>query len=131
MKLYLAAKWESRDEIQKVAQALTNAGVDIVSTWHASTDERSYDEAMQDEAGMKREAFTCIGELGQSDMIVLDTRVPSKTGGRDFEAGYTMGRMKHIVLIGPPRNPFHYFAWKKFEGWAEFATWFLEYTQRG
>lgn len=128
MKLYLAAKWESHEELKGIAEALRSADVEITSTWHDVATDETYAESMKD---AKRHAFTDIGEIAQADMLVLDTRVPSETGGREFETGYAMGRMKHFALIGPVRNPFHTFAWQKFDTWPEFCKWFLEYTRRG
>lgn len=137
MKLYLAAKWESHEEIDGIAKALESTGVKITSTWHDMAKHRQegvdlpYAEQMKNESWMKAEAFKDIGEIAQADMLVLDTRMESTTGGRDFETGYAMGRMKHFVLVGPRRNPFHSFAWQRFDTWPEFCKWFLEYTHRG
>jgi hypothetical protein len=97
MKLYLAARYERREEIAKIRVE----GHEIVSRWltgsHDSMD--SADAAAED-----------LADVASADALVLFADPPGifSRGGRHVEFGYALALGKEIWVVGGPENVFQH-----------------------
>lgn len=119
MKIYLAAKFERREELMGISFILSRNGFPVVSRWVDGTHERQFKE-LSGQFGRSTEAdiwFQAkvagedIDDISSADMIVLFTEKPySKLdrGGRHTEFGIARGLKKILVVVGPRENVFHY-----------------------
>ena len=111
MKIYLAARYDRRNEIQGYANILEKEyGVEITSTWHSRQEEpnRDLDKYPQ---SMRTFAEWDLRDLNQADVIILfsDERGEFPNGGgKDVELGIALGRGLEIISIGPYENVFHF-----------------------
>ena len=103
MKIYLAATFGSRPEMERVADRLKLHGFTITSEW-----------VYGGEDGLSREqiAIMDLEHVDAADAVVSFT-YPRGTltsgGGRHVEFGYGLARGKRLVLIGARENVFHEF----------------------
>lgn len=139
LKVYLASRDSTKDEIKKLSLALP-AGVVCTSTW---LDEKSdanitLPQAAKElgEAEMIEIAKCDLTDILRADVIVLftvDPTVPTVRGGRHFESGFAYalqtlqqfgwlrafpGKKWRFVTVGPRENIFHYL-----EDVLNFPTW--------
>lgn len=103
MKVYLAARFSDRPQMEEVADYLKTYGFDITARWVYGGEE-----------GLSEPA---IAKLDLEDVEAADTVVsftfPRGTimatgGGRHAEFGYALARGKKLVLIGERENVFHH-----------------------
>lgn len=114
MKAYLAAPYQSREQIRVCAAVLQQWGVTVTSTWlledheinagttHAAT-------ALPDEA-VAAHAQQDMDDIDRSDLVVLFTAASVGVeggGGRHVETGYALASGKPVIVIGEPENVFH------------------------
>jgi hypothetical protein len=126
MRIYLAAPFRKRLEIREIADKLWSAGFDIVSTW---IHEATRPEGMTHQDFFFKLGLKDLNEISAADMLILDAREQSETGGKEVEFGFALGsyHRKLIVIVGEPRNPFHELADYFFKDWPECLEW-LENT---
>lgn len=101
-KLYLAARFSQRAELETIAHRLVVLGFEITARW-----------VFGNEDGLDREqiAFLDLADVDACDTIVsfsLPVGTMTKGGGRHVEFGYALARRKRMVLIGPRENVFHH-----------------------
>lgn len=115
LKVYLAAPWGERKQIDRMAGILRRTGVTVTSSWHALNDGDWKTEAMRD-----------IVDIDECDILIrfsaaeyASTTPNLTTGGRHFECGYAYGRGKVIWLVGPPENVFDTIIDATFEHFAD------------
>jgi nucleoside 2-deoxyribosyltransferase len=103
VKIYLAARYSRREEMERIALELINAyGYDITSEWVFGGEEGKTDEDI---------AVMDLEHLDEADTILSFTEtgeVGYYTGGRHIEHGYAIAKGKRLVVIGPRENVFHY-----------------------
>ncbi len=118
MKVYLAARFERRQEIRPVRDDLWKMGHEVVSTWF---DEVARMEDMPIDTFYKKLALKDIAQIESADLFILDTEVPSERGGKEVEYGYAIGQFQRIMvwIVGPARNVFHQLADRRFDTWHE------------
>lgn len=119
MKLYLAAMWSLRDEMQALAKKCEALGHEVTARWLWVTHE---DEA--------RAAQMDLTDIERAEVLVLFSVGPRGTmfsgGGRCIEYGYALALGKRMALIGPRENVFHYLpSVRQFDTWADFEERFL------
>jgi hypothetical protein len=102
MKLYLAARFERRPEMFKLAGRLAELGHVITSGWVASCAEPDAVAARQD-----------LVDLLAADSIILFTENPvarlpfTARGGRHVKFGIALQARKRLFIVGPRENLFH------------------------
>jgi nucleoside 2-deoxyribosyltransferase len=117
VKLYLAALYSRRDEMEICADYLKNCGFEITSSWVYGAEENE---------GRTREqnAIMDLEDVDKAD-IVLSFTHPRGTlttgGGRHVEFGYAHAKGKQQVLIGERENVFHYLP--NVEVYPDLGTW--------
>ena len=62
-----------------------------------------------------------LTEISMADLLILETLEDSKTGGKEVEFGYALGKFqaKEVWIVGPLRNVFHPLADRFFATWEE------------
>ena len=125
MKVYLAARFETRATLRPVRDSLWKMGHEVVSTW---IDETVKPAGMGQDVFWKKLALKDLAEIKSADLLVLDTHVGSERGGKEVEFGYALGRFQsmQVFLVGPIRNVFHELCDQRFETWDDF----LFYVER-
>ncbi len=119
MKIYLASKFETRNEIRPVRDKLWQMGHEVVSTW---LDEVKQPPAMTLDIFWKKLALKDLAEIKAADLLVLNTGGPSVTGGKEVEFGFALGQFQNklVYIVGPLRNVFHALCDRRFDTWDEF-----------
>lgn len=104
VKIYLAARYCRREEMENIALDLMNAyGYDITSEWVFGGEEG---KTLEDIAIMD------LDHVNSADTIISFTEtedVGYYTGGRHVEFGYGLALGKRVVVIGRLENVFHSF----------------------
>lgn len=103
VKIYIAAKYARREEMEEIALMLMNAhGYDITARWVFGGEEGFSQEEI---------AIFDLEDVDEADTVISFTERPDMytTGGRHVEFGYAIATGKRLVVIGPRENVFHYF----------------------
>jgi hypothetical protein len=121
MKIYIAGRLSQRNELHDIRKRLSNLGYEVVSSW--------IDETPQPTGIML--ALRDLVQIAIADVIILDTTSPLSEdggGGREFEAGFTIGQFQHSRLwrVGPVKNIFHHLAEQSWSSWEDFFLCQLE-----
>lgn len=103
VKIYIAAKYARREEMEEIALMLMNAhGYDITARWVFGGEEGFSQEEI---------AVFDLEDVDEADTVISFTEHPNMytTGGRHVEFGYAIATGKRLVVIGPRENVFHHF----------------------
>ena len=111
MKIYLAARFSRKDELNGHADQLRATGHEVTSRWLTGAHEWSgvadNEIPAADQARFARED---IEDIDRADVIVCFTEAPHAgpaRGGRHVEAGYALGIGKRILAVGWRENVFY------------------------
>lgn len=112
MKIYLAARYSRRDELNRYATELASYGHEITSRWLAGNHQID-DQGLSVEA--KAEERTRFAQEDYDDLCAADcciafTEPPRSTnsrGGRHVEFGIALARSQWVIVVGPRENVFH------------------------
>jgi ketosteroid isomerase-like protein len=108
---YLAGRFSRRDEFNRYAAALRDAGYVVDARWLVE-DHEWYGE--QDEAAIeaaRQFATDDLEDVARADLVFVFTEPANpggrNRGGRHVEYGIALALAKDIVIVGPPENVFH------------------------
>lgn len=117
MKVYLAAAWSRRAEIEQIAARLKAKGVEITSNW-------LYEETRPPEVAhrswMRERAHIDLGDVDRADAIVRFTDPASQvfdeqpidrrllSAARMVEFGYAKAKGKALIVVGGHQNVFDF-----------------------
>jgi nucleoside 2-deoxyribosyltransferase len=100
MKIYIAAMYSRREEMDRKANLLKHKGFEITSSWIYSSGEG---------LSLSDIALVDLADIDRADAIVSFTNeIGTITGGRHVEFGYGLAKGKRLILIGGRENIFHY-----------------------
>lgn len=103
MKIYLAARYTRRAEMETIADFLKTKGFKITAQWVYGAEEK-------EEMTREQIALMDIADVDASDLVLSFTH-PRGTltsgGGRHVEFGYAYAKGKKLVNIGERENVFH------------------------
>ena len=123
MKVYIAAPFQQRLEVQQKAKELTELGVDVTSRW------RFEDNAPDGAIGELKnrdyylgKLFIDLDDIEVADILLLLTDQVSKTGGKHVEFGYALARRKQLYIVGGVENIFHWHPSVQHVKWEEFKA---------
>lgn len=122
MKIYLAAAFNRKAELQSVKKALVEMGHEVTSRWlDGDPDPRPHLVAQRD-----------LADIDDSDLLVVFTapRETPETSGHHFEAGYAYGKDIPVWIVGPAENVF-YSRTPAFSTVAALLTQLYQRTPRG
>lgn len=98
--VYIAGKWDRREELLQFAFDLHDVGCNIVSTWLWAN------ENEQDE-NYKEYAVRDIKDIGDCDTFILFTgKEVYYRSGHLTELGFALAWGKEVIIIGPRANIF-------------------------
>lgn len=105
MRIYIAARYDRRFEMLRVASDLMRAGHEITSRWieGGRGDDPELVAAIED-----------VGDLERADCLVTFTERPERNvawaarGGRHVEFGIALATGKRLCIVGPRENVFHH-----------------------
>ncbi len=121
MKIYIAARFETRGTLRPFRDQLWEMGHEVVSTW---LDEAKQPPTMSQAIFWKKLALKDLAEIKSADLLVLSTSIPSERGGKEVEFGFALGQFQSMMVyvVGPLRNVFHYLCDRQFDTWPEFIA---------
>lgn len=111
LKVYLASRWEDRDEIIGYRDYLEKAAdIESTSRWLTPTHPRLQRKVAQDKKTGRTVQARDIEDILRADIVIVFS--PRKahgngTGGRHVECGIAIGTGKKVLLCGIPENVFH------------------------
>lgn len=107
MNIYLAARYSSKERLQKIALNLIQMGFGITSTWIYSSDRP--DESQIDNGFRQVRAVIDYHDLGRSHILVLDLLDgQGSRGGQWVELGIALGQNLKVLVVGETENVFAY-----------------------
>ena len=114
MKVYLAARFSRRDELEQEARPVFEAaGWTVISRWHREQTSAPIDGAMANHSAADNAEYAQrdLEDVQACDALVLFTEAPESAwprGARHVEYGYALALGKSVYLIGPRENVFHW-----------------------
>lgn len=126
--VYLAGRYDRREELQGYAARLSQLGFLVTSQWltgHACAD----GECTPDE--LRRFAREDLVDIDRAGLVVAFTEDPAtagyQSGGRHVELGYALAWGRSVVIVGPRENVFHWLDnVEQFDTFDAFVTWVVE-----
>lgn len=129
MRLYLAAKYSRRDELNRYAEDLRGLGHVVNCRWLS---EHDLPVGAPPEGGL-RFALDDIEDIRAADLLIAFTEEPGKPGagrnrgGRHVELGIAIGRGMPVYVVGWRENVFCYLPEVIFfETWPEALRFFSD-----
>jgi hypothetical protein len=114
MRIYIAARFSRRDEMQEVAALLRARGHTITSRWIDGHEDEGGEYLL---GGTNRELYATFAredleDVQQAETVVSFTEPPRAgnlrgRGGRHVEYGYALALEKRLIVVGPLENVFH------------------------
>ena len=102
MRYHLAARYARRVELCGYRDRLLSIGDTVTSRW------LDYRKMPRWSCGIAREDCE---DLMAADAVIIFTEIPNTvhvTGGRHVEFGLALAQGKHVIIVGPRENVFHY-----------------------
>lgn len=111
-KIYLAARYSRREELNGYAEQLRAAGHEITSRWllgnHQIDDQGLSEEAKAEErTRFAEEDYADLAGAGWCISFTEAPRSSNSRGGRHVEFGISLAMTKRCTVIGPRENVFH------------------------
>lgn len=131
MRVYLAARYSRRDELNGYRKTLEALGYVVTSRWLDGGHQLGGDGLSVQAADTERQRFALEDwqDVMTAELVVSFTEEPRKTNGRggrhvEFGAAYASG--KWCVVIGPRENVFHHLPKVAcYASWDEFSADYL------
>lgn len=120
---YLASSYSRREELQEYTGVLIRKGHKVTSRW--LTEEHEIREAYQYSDNQKF-AQEDLDDVSKAGILMLFTNPLSYIGrgGHHVETGIAIALKKHIIIIGPRVNVFHFLPGiEHHETFEEFLKW--------
>lgn len=110
--IYIAARVTARHRLLKIKDDLQARGIRVSSSWLT----RAQDYPVPREVALE-ESNRDLREVGEADLLIIDTLDESPTGGREVECGYALALSIPVWRVGPVRNLFHEMAEYAYDSW--------------
>jgi len=115
LKIYIAGCFESRPRLAQRRNEIEGLGHTVTSSWLDEPDQDGLIVLPSPEACLNY-AVRDLGEIRQSELLLIDTLDVNARGGREVELGFALRRLQ-TWLVGPRRNVFHYLVDKWCSSW--------------
>lgn len=114
MKIYLAGRYDRRDEIRAYAEVLKTHNFDVTASWLWGPIRDNQAAAFQDVQDIQAADVFMLFTGGlegltdnlQEDLVWL--LALGNSGGRHVEFGMALQLQKRVIIVGPKENVFHY-----------------------
>jgi hypothetical protein len=100
VRLFLAGRFRDRAELRRYANQLELLDHIVLSSWLLEPDEDGRVDIRRDLQKASRD----LGEVLLADALILDSREPTRRGGRCVEAGAAWAMHTPVYVVGTPRN---------------------------
>ena len=122
MRVYLAARWERQEEMQRYSEQLRAEGIEVVSAWTEidSPSSDGYTGIARDHRALQ--AMMDVQQLVSANVLVLfsDVGNPDPRGEKHVESGIALALGKRVLLVGSAENVFHSLPdVEHFPGWVD------------
>ena len=112
LKIYIASRWDDREDALLIKKFIEDKGLVCTSTWLTPHDEQGMD-ALKNAAIEKprQRAVKDFEDIDDADVYLVYSPKKSHrngTGGKHVELGWALAHGKRCVLIGERENIFHY-----------------------
>lgn len=126
--VYLAGRYDRREELQGYAARLAERGWSVTSRWLTGHECADADCTPDELELFAREDLVDIDRAG---LVVAFTEDPAtagyQSGGRHVELGYALAWGRSVVIVGPRENVFHWLDnVEQFDTFDAFVTWVVE-----
>jgi hypothetical protein len=124
VRVYLAARYSRRAEMQQYAADLAQLGLGHVeAAWLTGDHEWDGSQSTLEELAVAQLlALDDVRDIARAQVVIVFTEEPGATGrnrgGRHVEYGMALAAEKHVVIVGPAENVFH-----SLPNVPRFATW--------
>ncbi len=111
LKVYLAARYNRRDEMRERRKDLHAVGIQVTSRWLDEKSDTNVDMGEESDSFYVTTAAVDLADIERADIFILFSENPLegfKRGGRHVEYGYALKAGKPIYVVGPKENVFHY-----------------------
>ena len=111
MKVYLAARYDRREEMKEHRKALNAAGITVTSRWLDEDEPLDADMWNKEDSWYIHTSIVDLQDIEDANAVIFFSENPLvgiKRGGRHVEMGYALGREIPVVVIGGKENVFHY-----------------------
>lgn len=116
MKVYMAGPFNQRPFLRKMRERLWQMGHEVTARW---LDEPNKPPFILQESFERQTAIKDLCDISESDLLILDLRNPSTTGGRLIEYGFALARQKAVWVIGKSDSIFFRLADLRFNSWRD------------
>lgn len=135
VRIYLAAMYSRRAEMERYAESLRRYGLTVDARWFTGQHESSESQEQEMTLGQRRvAAVEDIEDLTAADALVAFTEPPNvqgdglTRGGRHVEFGMALALGKPVVVVGPRENVFHTLPQvRQFDDWTDDVPEFLHW----
>ena len=109
MNIYLASGFRQRTKLRHFASLLEEKRISVCSRW-IWLDERPERGTEDWETFAEAIAYENVEDLIKADAIIIDTEgiADSNNGGVHFETGFMYALGKPVIVVGRPKNTFHW-----------------------
>ncbi len=105
-KVYFAARYSRRGELNGYRAQLEKLDFEVTSRWLVNDPPAPIDELT--ESHWRELAETDCRDIERSDgLVAFAESPPGGNGGRHVELGIGIGRGKDIIIVGEPEHLFH------------------------
>jgi len=119
--IYIAARYDRREEMCGYAKELRELGYEVNSRWLLGTHQIHQHAELIDKTGVPSDSHGVtllarpfaeddVADVSQADILIFFSEPPdshSKRGGRHVEYGMALALQKKIIVIGDRENVFH------------------------
>lgn len=108
-KVYLAAKYSRREEMEVLACDLPAIGLECNARWVYGAEEKYLEDDPKEKMTRREIAVMDLEDVSNADILILFTHErssPQPGGGRFVEFGYALARGLRCIVIGPAENVF-------------------------
>ena len=131
--IYIAARYDRREEMCGYADILRSMGYEVNSRWllgtqqiHPNAEKVDVDKHPEHGVTILARPFAedDVEDVGNADTLIFFSEPPeshSKRGGRHVEFGMALALKKRIIVIGNRENVFHCLSYiERYDTWQEF-----------
>ena len=113
LRIYLAGRYERREELNSYASDLVERGHTVSASWLTRKETKDFDEfdSIRSVAFYQPVAARDLSDIRHSDVIVTFSERPGgeqkSRGGRHVELGVALALQKPVVMVGDGEHIFH------------------------
>lgn len=115
MQIYLAARFDRRDQLRGYRDELNDMGIAVSSRWldnhgMGERDDATNGVVIYTPADLARCAIEDLDDIEAADVFVTFTETPDvgyTSGGRHVELGFALALNIPVLIVGPRENVFH------------------------